>query len=34
MVSTTPPTKPIQFSTLKAFDPLDQEEEHGESDDR
>src|SRR5215467_6431561 len=30
MVSRTPPISPIQFSTLKALDPLDQEPEHQE----
>jgi hypothetical protein len=29
-----PPIKPIQFSALKALDPLQDEEEHGEDDDR
>jgi hypothetical protein len=29
-----PPIKPIQFSALKALDPLQDEEEHGEYDDR
>jgi hypothetical protein len=26
--------RPTQFSALKAFDPLDDEEEHGENEDR
>jgi hypothetical protein len=26
--------RPIQFSALKVLDPLDDEEEHGEDDDR
>jgi hypothetical protein len=34
MVSSTPKIKPIQFSALKALDPLDDEDEHGEDDDR
>jgi hypothetical protein len=29
-----PPIRPIQFSALKALDPLQDEEEHGEDDDR
>ncbi len=33
-VSRTPPIRPIQFSTLKTFDPLDEEEERGEDNDR
>jgi hypothetical protein len=28
-----PPIRPIQFSALKALDPLQDEEEHGEDDD-
>ena len=34
MVSTMPPIRPIQFSALKALDPLDEQEERGEHDDR
>jgi hypothetical protein len=29
-----PPIRPIQFSALKALDPLQDEEEHAEDDDR
>jgi hypothetical protein len=29
-----PPISPIQFSALKALDPLQDEEEHGEDDER
>jgi hypothetical protein len=29
-----PPIRPIQFSALNALDPLQDEEEHGEDDDR
>jgi hypothetical protein len=34
MVRRNPPMRPIQFSALKAFDPLDDEPEHAERDDR
>jgi hypothetical protein len=34
MVSSTPPISPIQFSALKGLDPLQDEEQHGEDDDR
>jgi hypothetical protein len=34
MVSTTPTMRPMMFSALKALDPLDEEEERGEHDDR
>jgi hypothetical protein len=34
MVSSTPPIKPSQLSTLKALDPLDQKPERGEDDNR
>jgi hypothetical protein len=33
-VSKKPPIRPIQFSALKVFDPLQDEEKHGEDDDR
>jgi len=29
-----PPIRPIQFSALKALNPLHDEDEHGEDDDR
>jgi hypothetical protein len=29
-----PPIRPIQFSALKALDPLQDEKEHGEDDER
>jgi len=29
-----PPIRPIQFSALNALDPLQDEEEHGEDDER
>src|SRR4249919_1869793 len=32
MVSSTPPIRPIQLSTLKALDPLDQKPQRGEDD--
>jgi hypothetical protein len=31
-VSKTPPISPIQFSALKALDPLHEEPQHGEGD--
>jgi hypothetical protein len=34
MVSTMPTMRPMMFSALKALDPLDEEEERGEHDDR
>jgi hypothetical protein len=34
MVSKTPKIRPMRFSALKALDPLQDEEEHGEHDDR
>jgi hypothetical protein len=34
MVTRTPTIRPIQFSALKALDPLDEKEERGEDDDR
>src|ERR1700733_2262499 len=34
MVSTTPPIRPIQFSTLKALNSLDQQQQHAERHDR
>jgi hypothetical protein len=34
MVSRMPPIRPIQFSALKPLDPLEDEEEHGEDDER
>lgn len=34
MVSTMPAIRPSQFSALKTLDPLDQEDEDGEDDDR
>jgi hypothetical protein len=33
-VSSTPPISPIQFSALRAFDPLDQQPEGSENHDR
>jgi hypothetical protein len=34
MVSKMPPIKPIQFSALKGLNPLQDEEQDGEDDDR
>ena len=34
MVSRMPTIRPIRFSALKALNPLQDEEEHGEDDDR
>ena len=34
MVSATPPIRPIQFSTLKPLDPLEQQPQRAEGDNR